>query len=50
SNLRRCPRCCSSLWFPSGAKTVKHHTASMMFTFSPGLPHPQPPNAPDSAD
>lgn len=35
---------------PTAAKTVKHHTASMMFTFSPGLQHRQPQNVTNSAD
>lgn len=35
---------------PTAAKTVKHHTASMMFTFSPGLQHRQPQNVTKSAD
>lgn len=34
---------------PTAAKTVKHHTASMMFTFSPGLQHRQPQNVTKSA-
>lgn len=35
---------------PTAAKTVKHHTASMMLTFSPGLQHRQPQNVTESAD
>lgn len=27
---------------PTAAKTVKHHTASMIFTYSPGLQHGEP--------
>lgn len=57
---KRCCRCSASRALsllpetaslsPTAAKTVKHHTASMMLTFSPGLQHPRPQNVTTSAD
>lgn len=35
---------------PTAAKTVKHHTASMIFTYSPGLQHGEPQDVTNPAD
>lgn len=35
---------------PTAAKTVKHHTASMIFTYSPGLQHREAQNVTNPAD
>lgn len=35
---------------PTAAKSVKHHTASMIFTYFPGLQHREPQHVTNPAD